>query len=270
MREARFEWGLSVVVGICYANTIDPRPEYHMLRAETCLSRGILYVKRLHRNNHFTGIGHACANAHNVRKTSLFLLLSRHIMAQTMNSDAPPANWLDTGALVQTARDKLAQVADEVKLLQTDSEYTRDYVLAIKADRRWDDNVSSALKWDHIAGKFANEAISQLELWHDIVTACTKLHGACQEYEVATSLPPGAPVSVEVSRALAALQKLLYDYKRFQTDMLLSAISGMHAMKDTYSISSEGGVVFPRTVFTDVPQPQSKRIHEAFAFFTQR
>ena len=179
-----------------------------------------------------------------------------------MNNNAPPANWLNTDALLQKSRDKLGQVADQVKLLQTDSEYLRDYVLALKADRRWDDNVSLVLKWDHIAGKFAHEATAHLEMWHDVLTACTRLRDACQEHEGAAILRPGTAVSMEVSYALARLQKVLHDYKRFQSEQLSSAIRGMHAMKDTYSIGSDAGELYPRTV-AKVPSTQSKHIHEA-------
>jgi len=108
---------------------------------------------------------------------------------------APPINGLDTDALLQTAYQERSRMADEIELLQTDPEYTRDIVLALKADIRWDANVSSSLKWEHIAGRFATDALPELNLWHDIFITCTQLRDACQEHEGATIFRPGASVS---------------------------------------------------------------------------
>ena len=127
----------------------------------------------------------------------------------------PPVKGLDTDALLQTCLDKRDQMADEVELLQTDPEYTRDYILALKADIRWDANVSVDLKWEHVAGRFATEAIAELNIWHDIVLTCKDLQASCQYYENPTAFLPGETLHPDVFLVLSQLRQLLYDCQRF-------------------------------------------------------
>lgn len=179
---------------------------------------------------------------------------------------ASPVNGLDTDALLKTSHNGRNQMVDEFELLQTDPEYTRDFVLALKADLRWDDSVSSSLKWEHVAGKFAIDAIGKLNMWHDLFSTCTELRTACQEHECATILRPGAPVSAEVCHTLAKLRQLFYAYQKAQMENLYTAILQMNAMKDVYCMRSEGGILIPcqRGVHLGNPRKPSDRIHLAF------
>ena len=178
----------------------------------------------------------------------------------------PPVKGLDTDALLQTCLDKRDQMADEVELLQTDPEYTRDYILALKADIRWDANVSADLKWEHVVGRFATEAIAELNIWHDIVLTCKDLQASCQYYENATAFQPGEALHPDVFLVLTQLRQLLYDCQRFQWDDLYTAITQMNAAKDLYRMCSAGGKLVPcrRIVPLGAPPTPSDRIHKAF------
>jgi hypothetical protein len=177
-----------------------------------------------------------------------------------------PVKGLDTDALLQTCLDKRDQMADEVELLQTDPEYTRDYILALKADIRWDANVSADLKWEHVVGRFATEAIAELNIWHDIVLTCKDLQASCQYYENATAFQPGEALHPDVFLVLTQLRQLLYDCQRFQWDDLYTAITQMHAAKDLYRMCSAGGKLVPcrRIVPLEAHPTPSDRIHTAF------
>jgi hypothetical protein len=178
----------------------------------------------------------------------------------------PPVNGLDVDALLQTCLDKRNQMVDEVELLQTDPEYTRDHVLALKADIRWDAKVPSDLKWNHVAGRFVTEAIAELNVWHDIVLTCEELRNACQLHEGATVFLPGATLSTEVTLVLTELRQLLYGCTRFQWEDLYTSITQMHAAKDLYRMCSAGGKLVPcrRIIPPGAPQTPSDRIHKAF------
>jgi hypothetical protein len=177
----------------------------------------------------------------------------------------PPVNGLDTDTLLQTCLDRRNQMTDEVELLQTDPEYTRDYILALKADIRWDANVSAELKWEHVAGRFATEAIAELNVWHDIVLTCEELRASCQYYENATTFLPYQNLHPDAFFVLTELRQLLYDSQRFRWEDLYTAISHMHAMKDLYRMCSAGGKLVPcrRVVPPGGPPTPSDRIHKA-------
>jgi hypothetical protein len=179
----------------------------------------------------------------------------------------PPVNGLNTEALLQASLDKRDQMADEVELLQTDPEYTSDHVLALKADIRWDANVSSDLKWEHVAGRFATEAIAELNVWNDIALTCEELRDACQVHENVTTFLPSEVLHPEyVFPILAELRQLLYDSQRFQWEELYTAITQMHAAKDLYRMCSAGGKLVPcrRIIPPGAPSTPSDRIHKAF------
>lgn len=179
----------------------------------------------------------------------------------------PQVNGLNTEALLQASLDKRDQMADEVELLQTDPEYTSDHVLALKADIRWDANVSSDLKWEHVAGRFATEAIAELNVWHDIALTCEELRDACQLHKNVTTLLPGEVLLPDyVFPILAELRQLLYGSQRFQCEELYTAITQMHAAKDLYRLCSAGGKLVPRRriIPPGAPSTPSDRIHKAF------
>jgi hypothetical protein len=179
---------------------------------------------------------------------------------------SPPVNGLDTNALLQAALDKRDQMADEVELLQTDPEYTRDHVLALKADIRWDANVSPDIKWEHVASRFATEAISELNVWHDIVLTCEDLRTSCQNYESATTILAGEIIHPDNFHMLTVLRQLLNDSQRFQWEELYTAITQMHGMKDLYRMCSAGGKLVPvrKSVRPGAQETPSDRIHKAF------
>jgi hypothetical protein len=178
----------------------------------------------------------------------------------------PPVNGLDTNALLQAVLDKRDQMVDEVELLQTDPEYTRDHVLALKADIRWDANVSPDIKWEHVASRFATEAISELNVWHDIVLTCEDLRTSCQNYESATTILAGEILHPDNFHMLTVLRQLLYDSQRFQWEELYTAITQMHGMKDLYRMCSAGGKLVPvrKSVRPGAQETPSDRIHKAF------
>jgi hypothetical protein len=52
-----------------------------------------------------------------------------------------PVNGLDRDTLLQASLDRRNQIVDKIEPMQTDPQYMRDYILALKADIRWDANV---------------------------------------------------------------------------------------------------------------------------------
>jgi len=156
---------------------------------------------------------------------------------------ASPSRF-DPETLLEMASDQLNRVVDEVELLQGDQEYLRDHASTMKANISWDASVSSSLKWSYISGTIAALWTDRLSRWQIIVDRSQKLVNLCRNRSVTNQVHVGLPSDIKT--AIIDYGLMLRDMLEIELVHLRSAVSNMHAMKDTYSKHASRGVLFQK------------------------
>lgn len=171
------------------------------------------------------------------------------------------APWgFDTQPLLDRAKTKRNEVADDLMLMQTDPEYLLNLVLALKASMRFADHVPTKLRWTFIAHSVLRCRINNFCRWTGILMSYERVHEVFEQDRRA--IRPGTDLPVRAGIAMWSLRFVLDEAAQTQCDELQERVFEMAALKDLFELVYENRDLSWRPL---KPLDTSKQSHRIYA-----
>jgi hypothetical protein len=177
-----------------------------------------------------------------------------HLVSKSFDATSGSSKWspyvhpalvqpwgFDSKALLEKARTKRNEIADDLELLQTDPEYVLSLALGLKATMRFADNVPVKVRWTMIANSVLTGRIINFCRWAGVVMACERVHEVFEAHMQA--IQPGTDLPERVGYAMWSLRSVLDDAAKTQCDELRNRISETAVLESCVKLGYNGGVL---------------------------